>query len=251
MIFSKRVWRWGAALSVLFFVFLLASAPARLLAYLLPSDQVLAQGYSGSLWSGSADSVAVAVPGGYLQLGLVNWELSPWSLLLFSPRMQLQTRWGSQHLDGHITLYPGGDIDLRDTEISLDASVIKQWLPIQVDGQLNALVQELSIEDGQLAAGEGRLVWQRARWLGSRGPQPLGDYVAEFEIPESEQLGAKISTLSGPIEINGQASLFGRALTLDARLTSDEPVDPELAQPLQLVATPIDEGFHLKMTLDL
>lgn len=246
-----RKWRWGAALMVLFVVFMLISAPARLLGSLLPAKQLLAQGFRGSLWKGSADSVAIAVEGGYLQLGTVHWDLSPWSLLLLSPRMDVQSSWGSQRLEGHVTVYPGGDLFLRDLELSLDAALVKQWLPIHVDGQLSAIIQEMSIEDNQLAAGSGRLVWQRARWFGSGGAQPLGDYVAEFDIPAVGELSATLSTLSGPIDLQGQASVFGRAMTLDAKLTSERDFHPELAQTLQLVANPIDKGFHLKMTLDL
>lgn len=246
-----KLWRWGAALMALLFVFLLVSAPARLLVYFLPSKQIVAQGFGGSLWNGTADSVAIAAPGGHLQLGRVEWELSPWSLLLFSPAMDLETTWGKQRLVGNLRLYPGGDIELSDTDISLDASLVKSWLPIQIDGQLSVLTPELAIEDAQLASGQGRLVWQRARWYSSRGPQPLGDYVAEFEIPDSGQLSAKISTLSGPVEINGQASLFGQALTVDLKLTSKEAFHPELAQTLGLMAEPVDGGFNLKMSMDL
>ena len=45
---------WGVALALFFSLVLLAAAPARLLGLVLPSEQVLMDGFQGTLWRGSA-----------------------------------------------------------------------------------------------------------------------------------------------------------------------------------------------------
>jgi general secretion pathway protein N len=245
------VGRLALALFGLTLIFVVITAPARLLAFVLPAPQVLVQGLQGSVWSGRASSLAIAAPGGYIELGQTQWSLSPWSLLWLSPALEFESRWGRQSIEGHLSLPLLQSISLTDTAIAFDASLVKQWLPIQVDGMLSLQLESLELEDALLQSGSGRLVWQKARWYGSRGAQPLGDYVAEIEVTDVQQLQANLSTLAGPIEVNGKASLLGSSYTIDARLTSESPFHPELATPLGLMAAPIDNGFHLNFTSEL
>ena len=51
----------GVALTLLLLLSLLVSAPARLLNWVLPGDQVLMQGFAGTLWRGSASRCLVQV----------------------------------------------------------------------------------------------------------------------------------------------------------------------------------------------
>ena len=239
----------GTALLLLFFLY---TAPARLMGHFLPQPQVLASGYEGGFWEGSAQTMAIAVSGGYVQLGRVQWRLRPWSLLLLSPRLELETAWGQQRIDADLQVSPSGSLRLRDSKGSVDAGLLRRLLPIQVDGLVSVQVSDLKLDSqGAPQRGEGRLVWQQARWFGSRGASPLGSYVAEFEVTDAGQVEALVTSLNGPILINGSATLQGSQLALDALINSDQPFHPELATPLQLVATPVDGGFQLQMSLDL
>ncbi|MCZ6829596.1 MAG: type II secretion system protein N, partial [Gammaproteobacteria bacterium] len=165
--------RWQAAVvvAVLFLCLLLVTAPARLLGYFLPSQQLLLQGFKGSLWHGSADSAALAVSGGYLQLGRLQWDLSPWSLLVLSPRAELETRWGRQTLVADISVSPNRRIRLHNASLDFPARLIRQWLPVQLRGSFNLLIEDLSLRDLRPDAGSGRLVWRGARWIGNTSRQ--------------------------------------------------------------------------------
>ncbi len=72
---------WAALLALLLLVNLVVSAPARLLNLALPGQQLLLHGLAGTVWHGSAGSVMLRLPQGYLQLGAVHWSLRPLSLL--------------------------------------------------------------------------------------------------------------------------------------------------------------------------
>ena len=237
-----------AAIVGLFLVILISTAPARLLNGFLPSDQVSMQGYQGSLWTGSASSVSLAVPGGWLQLGEVEWELSPWSLLILSPRLQFESRWGRQVVVGDLQLSPTGKLRLRDTSVVFSAALVKQWMPVALAGTLEILLQDLQLEQGLPVAGRGRLVWRDALWFGTRSRQTLGDYVLEFTIDEGQQISGSVSTISGPVQVEGSLQVQGRSYSVDASLIAEDGFDAELGSALQLMAAPIDGGYRLKFS---
>jgi general secretion pathway protein N len=234
----------------LFVVLLVVTAPARLLAYLLPSNQLIISGYSGTLWNGSATRSALRLGEGNFELGQLHWRLSPWSLLGLSARVQLDSRWGSQQFSGDVAFSSSGQVRLRDAEVIVDARLMQRWLPVQLDGLLNFSTPGMSLESGWPAAGEGRLVWREARWYGSRGPQPLGDFVLEFYVDENRVLQGKVITLTGPIKARGKVQLEDSHYQLDLRLRSEQPMDAELRRALELMASPVGRGFHLQLESD-
>jgi len=238
--------RFGAVLLALLVLVLLVTAPARLLASLLPESSVRMSGYSGTVWRGSAASAAIAVDSGWLQLGQLDWDLSVLSLLLLTPRADIESSWGQQTLVADIALSPGGAVRLRDSQVRFSAALIQQFLPVQLSGSLDALINDLRLEQGRPTAGEGRVVWQRAFWRGVRGSQPLGDYVLEFEVPAPMRVQAQVSTLSGPVKIEGTLGIEGNSYQVDVSLNSERGFDSELASALQLMAAPIEGGYQLK-----
>jgi general secretion pathway protein N len=225
---------------------LLITAPARLLGHFLPQQQIQAQGFSGSLWHGQAASVAIALPGGWLQLGEVEWRLSPWSLLRLSLRLDLESSWGQQRVQTDISLSPAGSIYLRETSASFSASLIQQWLPVQLDGTLELLIPAAELRDLIPVSGAGRLVWRQASWTGASGSQSLGDYVVEVEIAAEKKLSGVITTLSGPVQVQGSVSLQGRSYAVDVQLRADQGFGREFSNALQLMAAPVDDGYQLK-----
>ncbi len=237
--------RLGAAFSGVFLVILLVGAPARLLDVFLPAEQVKLQAYNGTLWQGSAGSASLGVPGGWLQLGKLEWKLSPWSLLLLSPRIQFESRWGRQMVVADVQISPTGHLQLRDSSLSFSAALVKQWLPVALAGTLELLLVEMQVRDGMPVAGEGRLVWRDALWIGNRSRQALGDYVLEFTVEAEQQLHGTVTTLSGPVRVEGSFEVQGRSYSVDARLSTEGDFDPELANALQLLAAPVDGGYQL------
>jgi general secretion pathway protein N len=234
-----------AAFSGVFLMILLVTAPARLLNVFLPVDQVRLQGYNGTLWQGSATSASLAVAGGWLQLGELEWKLSPWSLLLLSPRIQFESRWGRQMVVADVRISPTGNLQLRDTSLSFSAALVKQWMPVTLAGTLELLLVEMELGEAMPVAGQGRLVWRDALWIGNRSRQALGDYVLEFTVETGQQVRGTVTTLSGPVQVEGSFAVQGRNYSVDATMTAEEGFDPELGSALELLAAPVDGGYQL------
>ena len=90
----------GLVLALLLLISLVLSAPARLVGLVLPGEQIVMQGFNGTLWRGFASRCLLRTESGMLHLGAVSWELGPLSLLTLSPRLTLDARWGRQRISG-------------------------------------------------------------------------------------------------------------------------------------------------------
>lgn len=238
-------------LLVLAFVFaVIAAAPARLLQFVLPGDQVVMQGLSGTLWHGRASRCLLQLPPGYLHLGAVEWSLDPLSLLTLSPRLHLGSAWGQQRVTGEVILRSAKALDVRDLQVSVAASLVQKFAPLALDGALSVDVSELSLRDGLPYSAQGRLVWQDGGFQAPRGRIPLGSYALDFAQPAGSPLRGEVITLAGPLEARGNVELDGRHYAIDVRLGSEYPLDSQLQQALALMARPEGDGYRVVLEAD-
>ncbi len=235
-----------AALVVLLLLAVVINAPARLLAFLVPAEAVALSGFSGSLWRGSASRCLLLLPGGYLHLGALNWSLQPFSLLLFSPTLSIDSAWGPQRISGDITLRGAAEVELSEFEGNISAAVVRQFLPVALNGELSTRIEHLRLEEGLPQEAEGQLVWQRAAWMSPQGQQALGSYALDFTQQAESPLEGRVLTLQGPVNAEGSVQLSGRAYTVQVDITTDAGVmDPGLQRALSLMARPIENGYEL------
>ena len=237
----------AAIAAVVFIALLLALAPDRLLGFLLPPGQVALSGYSGSLWRGSASRALVATPAGWLHLGRLHWQLRPWSLVLFAPRLAIDSAWGSQFLRGDLIVRGGEAVGLRDVELGIDAALLQQLAPVALDGTLRADIERLEISAGEPRETLARAVWQGAAWQAPAGRKLLGDYAMELRQPLGEPLVGTVLTLAGPVTAAGTVTLDGRRYGIDLDIGSEGAMDPGLQQALSLVAQPVSTGYKLRL----
>lgn len=233
----------------------LPSLPARLLPRFVSGDQVLLSGLSGTLWRGKAARAVMQTPMGYLHLGELRWQLSPLSLLVAAPALELSTAWGTQR--GELSARLRGDtLEINALDFAVDASIIKQVLPVDLDGRVQLLFENLVLQNGLLVEADGRAVWQDASWLAPAGRRPLGTYAATFESAvsssegdagESSGVRLKIETLSGMVRAEGDGELGSSSYELDVRIEGDN-LEADVAQALALVAAPEDNGYRLRLS---
>ncbi len=240
-----------AAGLLLLLVLVLQQAPARLLAPALSERGVVASGFSGTLWRGGVASLALPVSGRYLQLGRVQWRVSPWSLLWLRPELNLESRWGAQRGRAELSASAWGGVLLHELDLVLDAGLSRLWLPVELRGQLELNGRELGWSESAIRSGGGSLVWRQAQWIGYRDAQRLGDYVLEFQVVGEQRLAGRVSSLSGPVSAAGQLIVDGRNYRADLQLRTDGPLSSEFLSALELVAAPTSQGYHLSFSADL
>lgn len=236
-----------AALVLLLLLCLLASAPARLLGLLLPSDQIVLGGFSGTLWRGRVSRCLVRAGPGYVHMGAVQWRLQPLSLLLFAPRLSLASRWGAQTLMAELVLQGQRDLSFADLEANFSADLVRQFVPLALAGTLSLQLEKLHLHDGLPKQAAGRLVWQNGVWLAPDGPLPLGSYSLDFtQDPDGPLLGSVV-TLSGPVEASGELELAGRSYNVDIMVRGPDALDARLQQGLSLIAQPVGQAHRIKL----
>lgn len=239
-----------AALLLLFLVFAVANAPARLLPALLPGDQLQLQGVRGTLWRGSTSRCLVQTPAGPLQLGRVEWQLKPLSLLTFAPALQFDSQWGEQHASGLLQLRGVDDITVEDVSARADAALLRALAPLAVDGLFSLQAERLRVRDGRPVEAAGRLVWENGAWTAPQGRIALGTYALDFrQADDGAPLEGQVLTLAGPVQAAGSASLAGRDYSVDVRIRAQQgALDPALQRGLSLMARPDGEGYHLQLS---
>jgi hypothetical protein len=192
---------------LVYFIFLLAWAPASLLAWALPrftQQAVSLEQAEGSVWRGQAAGVRVqsaAVPN--LQLGRVSWQLRP--LDLFSGRLGYQLQLTGAGMDAQGALRVGAKgAELPELRAELPATMLGQLSPDlavwQPGGRLAFETSHLAISRTGQVDGQATLRWHDA--VSGRVRPQLGSYRAELEGVENG-LKFKLATESGPLSLQG------------------------------------------------
>lgn len=199
--------RWPhAVLAVLvYFVLLLAWAPASLLAWALPrftQQAAWLEQPQGSVWHGSAAGLRLDAQGRSTQLGRVDWRWRP--LDLFAGRLGYRLRLGGAGVDAGATLRAGMQGgELREVRAELPAGLLAGFSPDlalwQPGGRLVLEAERLAFGKNG-AEGKATLRWRDA--VSGRVKQPLGTYRADLE-GKDQGVAIKLSTEAGALVLQG------------------------------------------------
>ena len=237
----------GALLGLVLLFILLANAPARLLLAIVPTEQIILEGLSGTLWSGRASRVLVASGSGWLHLGTSSWRLSPLSLLTFSPRLEVSSQWGRQNLKAEVSLHSSQHIELRQLELLLDASLLQQYLPVALVGDIAVQFEEIVVRDENLETAVGRIVWQEGGWVSPQGRRQLGSYALDVQPATGGGVVGEVISIAGDLQASGPVALKQSDYSIDVLLSGPGLDDQQLRQALQLVAIPEGDAYRVKL----
>ncbi len=233
-----------------FLVFLVAMVPASQLARRLPAG-IVADGPSGTIWSGRARGLAVAGR----PLGALRWSCRPWRLILlqWSCNVGIQPRGGE--LTGDFSGDFGGDIVGRGIRGSVPIALFEGIAtPRGWSGNLELALDELAIASRRPQSASGKLFLRALRAPGASGQQ-LGDF--ELVVGEgtvgSTTLNGRLRDLGGPLHVRGAVELFadGRYL-LQGDAAPGPGAGPAIFDTLGFLGPPDRQGrrpFTIEGTL--
>ncbi len=157
----KANWIAGGLLLVLYLLWLTATAPARLLAPMLPPGVQVGQ-FSGSVWRGAAQPVYWHGE----RLERLAWSLTPagWQVSLSDPRGVM----------GQARLWGLRDLRLQEGRLTAPASLLSRWLmstmPVKAAGEVT-----FSLTEGRFSDGRCRhIIAGGAQWRQARLHSPVG-----------------------------------------------------------------------------
>lgn len=202
----KKLW---IPLGVVFFlVFVISNIPAIWGAYLLTRGTGVAlSGVTGTLWNGRASLASVRMTNQEYSLGQLSWNLSPLSLLTFSPCAHVTTKLSLQNFEGDICSGSGGSLRLNNADVSLPAALVQTHIPFPVQGQFSAHIDEMDLRGNVLLKLKGNLSWNGARVNTGANWMDIGSYAAELKDNGKNGVSAKFFQLAGPVEVNLQIEL--------------------------------------------
>lgn len=199
---------WIILAVILWLVFVISKTPAVWGAYAMTrGGQIALSGVSGTLWSGRASLASFKVDQVDYSLGQVSWTLNPWSLLTLSPCADIKTELDRQEIEGEVCAGLGGTLKLYNTTISAPASLLQPRLPLPIEGQFSARIEELQVQGDYLRKLQGNLSWTGARIHNGNNWMSLGSYAAELRDDSEGGIIAQVFHLDGPVDIDLQVKL--------------------------------------------
>jgi hypothetical protein len=225
--------------------FALATLPASLVGGPLERAGLVASGFTGTVWRGTAQGVAWQGAA----VGDLAWTLSPFKLL-------------GRRLGGHAKLaradgsldtafdvaFSGADLRLADVELSLPIEALNA-LPLGMPkgwrGRASGAFAEVRVVEGRPVALTGTLDLDGLVAPPPRNA-PLGSFRAVFphprpqpslSIPEDPgNLTAQVADKEGPFAVDAQLTLSpARTFSLEGTLAPRRPVPPAMERSLQLL----------------
>lgn len=195
---------------LLYFIFLLATAPAFLLNWLLsklPESPALLGSTAGTLWSGEARGVSVRLSNApALSLDRVEWRLAPLGLLRGELAVHVQVQGNGIGGNGVIarSLF-SKTLHLSDFSATVPGAMLGRVVPVlqiwQPSGVIQFDTEDLTLRE---ASGKGNAL---LRWNNvgvSLSPvKPLGAYEVAVEGSNSG-FQYQVKTTSGPLLIEGK-----------------------------------------------
>ncbi len=242
--------RWFGLCLVL--AFALVKMPARAITLMLP-DTLQLEGFSGSLWQGHAARARFFFGDKAFHLGRLSWNMSPATFLIFTPSLDLHTRWGTQTADLRLQLTPS-TIKLSEIDATLDVRFVRQLVPLYAGGLLLVDLDYLQIARDRAPQIGGSIMWEQAVWTARGRDVGLGNYKIVFDASSESQLGptvGKITTASGALVAKGQVTLSSDKYGVEVALSGPAMENNALRDALQLMAVPSEEGLLIEISGEL
>jgi Type II secretion system (T2SS), protein N len=223
----------GLAAFVLSLVLLI---PASLLAPLLAKSGVVTSGITGTIWSGSARSLAA----GPLRFHQLRWQFAPLRLLRGELGVHLDAQLPEGFFAGNVSRSPSGRLVIRDIEAALPLRALSAGMASMTgNSQLGIRMQQIAWRDGwvETAIGTVQLSEVVLPIPVLAGRTPAGNYIVSFDsesLAPGAPLTGKLADGGGPLEISGVLNLSPpRNYELAATVKARDGAPAELVTILQ------------------
>lgn len=156
-------------------------------------------GLTGSAFNGRAANASMSLNGKQYPLGVLTWKFKWSSLVTLSPCIAITTSLSRQEFSGDVCVGMGNRLSLRDAEIGLPMVVIKDAIPLNVDGYISGTIKTLEVANQKMDKVDASLRWSEARAFNGASWMDMG----AFGITASdakEAINLKVVSLQGPID---------------------------------------------------
>lgn len=205
----------------------------QLLPYAKLPRSVEIYGIDGRLLQGRAAEVVI----NRFPLRNVEYRFLPSCLLQLKLCYRIDYQQGQLQLGYDIL---NGDSELHRSSIDYPAAeLLAQMdvaLPVRPSGQLQLVIDDMSMLENALVSVNGRLVWRDLGVDDADNPLNIGDYQIEFTGSDT-QYDFTISDVDAVLDVSGDGSLSDDgSYEIDVRVSSEGTIDPQVRSVLELFA---------------
>lgn len=243
----QRTYGLVAAGCAAFLLALLLGLPAGAAIRWLAPGSVQVMGAEGTVWHGSAHSVAV----GGIRLSHVRWRLSALSLLTGRLSAEVETQLGDSAANGHVVVTLSGMFKCEPCRFYGTTASLRPLAPVlqNIDGHLGIELQNLAIRERWPTQAQGTVTLANVR-LGLPGTSAVTGETASFVATVDENpvatdgvISAMVRDTAGPLELNAHLILtppnnFG----LQGRIKARANTSPDLANALTMLGQQNADG---------
>ncbi|MFW2373979.1 MAG: type II secretion system protein N [Gammaproteobacteria bacterium] len=220
-----------------YLLFSLSAIPAASIYSLLPGNMpIKLYGIEGSIWNGRADSAVMPSKPPVQQ---IQWQLSPFALLLASISADFNARFNEQPVVGNVRLSASGSVSISRLKTSMAAAEIAKLASIplgEFDGEVFLDIESASLSDNAIPNIIGDIVWQNAKVTLTETVE-LGQISIKIRPQTNGDLLAKLANDKGSIDIRGDVTVSqNKAYKLNIVLTPKANTSPNITQSLGFFA---------------
>jgi len=159
----------------------------------------------GRVWQGQGKLVLQMRPGAAMNLGDINWRISPSRLVVAELAVDLQQDIAGQRGSALLTVSPGGK-RIRDADLRVPAALLADfspaWAALTPAGWLRLQSHDFAFRAGEFV-GEVQASWAPARFFGG---VEAGAYHLALRGEAGARLAGTLSTQGGDIQASGQGN---------------------------------------------
>lgn len=235
--------RQGTALALVGGLVFLGVAIATLPASLVVSrlqPALHAEGVSGSVWNGAADSISLhGVP-----LGAFSWSTEPMALLAGELALQVDITRPDGYVRGHVAATLTGALVADHVELALPLAALSPT-PSSAGwrGDFKGTIESARLEQGWPVALVGTFTTSTLRVPGS--DLPIGSYAIDFDGKANtpSQLVGRVRDVEAPLLVRAQMFIrHDRSYSLEGEVTPRAGAGQDVTQAVAFLGAPDSSG---------
>lgn len=186
---------------------------------------------TGTIWRGQSDQVMVTFNQAKLELGKLNWKLSPLSVLTINPSVDITIEAPAHQAQVRVSATRDQVVTVDKMEGEFPLSMLEPWVPLLVKGDLAFVVDHIVFTRKELLAIDGVFNLQQADWLGGDVDMPLGSYIAQVSLDDNKDIFIQINDFSATLGIDGHVTISPKGTYhFQSVLQTRDGLAPEVAQ---------------------
>ncbi|NDJ56027.1 type II secretion system protein N [Enterobacteriaceae bacterium 4M9] len=235
----SKAWRYGALCLLLYLLALAFTAPARLVARLLP-EHISTSGVTGTIWAGQFLNLRWK----NISSGDVSWR---WGWYNGLPGVYVMAQGGPVQGNAHIGWL--GSWRVSDARLKAEAQPLLAlsgvMLPLEAQGELTLTLTTLRITPAACLALEARLDWHEAQ-LGALGQRlALGEPQLDMRC-EGQRIKGVLRQAQAPLPFSAQGSLdYGGEYRVSGQSGPTDALPAPWPQMINSVTQPAPDGQRI------